>query len=95
MKFVFMLLIFFVLTDPVMAKPTSNTFECLSMYQNYINKYGTSNLIPDNQMRNFIGHCLPDNTVNDSSNNATNSKQFQTKPLSQRISAAKNQPIKT
>lgn len=63
MKFTFMLLILFVLTDPVLAKPVSNTFECLQMYGNYINKYGASKFIPEEEMLNFIGRCLPDNSA--------------------------------
>ena len=58
-----MLLILFVLTDPVLAKPVSNTSECLQMYGNYINKYGASKFIPDEEMLNFIGRCLPDNSA--------------------------------
>ena len=63
MKFIFMLLILFVLTDPVLAKPVDNTSECLQMYGNYINKYGTSKFIPDGQMLNFIARCLPANAA--------------------------------
>lgn len=63
MKFIFMLLILFVLTDPVLAKPVDNTSECLQMYGNYINKYGASKFIPDTQMLDFIARCLPANTA--------------------------------
>lgn len=59
MKFIFMLLILFVLTDPVLAKPVDNTSECLHMYGNYMNKYGASKFIPDKQMLNFIDRCVP------------------------------------
>ena len=59
MKFIFMLLILFVLTDPVLAKPANNTSECLQMYGNYMNKYGASKFIPDEQMLDFIGRCVP------------------------------------
>ncbi len=64
MKFIFMLLILFVLTDPVLAKPVNNTSECLNMYGHYMEKYGASQLIPETQMRDFIGRCLPDNSAN-------------------------------
>ena len=59
MKFIFMLLILFVLTDPALAKPADNTSECLNMYHTYMNDYGASRLIPDQQMLNFIDRCLP------------------------------------
>jgi len=64
MKFIFMLLLLFLLTDPVMAKPARNNAECLNMYGHYMEKYGTSQLIPEAQMRDFIGHCLPDDSAN-------------------------------
>jgi len=64
MKFIFMLLILFVLTDPAVAKPVNTPSECLDMYHTYINEYGSSDFIPDQQMRNFIGRCLPDNSAN-------------------------------
>jgi len=64
MKFIFMLLLLFLLTDPVMAKPASNNAECLSMYGHYMEEYGASQLIPDAQMREFIGRCLPDDYAN-------------------------------
>jgi len=64
MKFIFMLLILFLLTDPVMAKPASNSAECLNMYGHYMEEYGASQLIPEAQMRDFIGRCLPDDSVN-------------------------------
>ena len=63
MKFIFMLLILFVLTDPVLAKPANNTSECLQMYGNYMNKYGASKFIPDEQMLDFIGRCVPANAA--------------------------------
>jgi len=63
MKFIFMLLILFVLTDPVLAQPVNSTSECLQMYGNYLNKYGNSKSIPDEAMLNFIGRCLPDNFI--------------------------------
>ena len=63
MKFIFMLLALFLLTDPVLAKPVNNTSECLSMYNTYMNEYGASQLIPEAQMRDFIGRCLPDDSV--------------------------------
>jgi hypothetical protein len=69
MKFIFMLLILFLLADPVMAGPVNNTSQCLNMYHNYIEKYGTSQLIPDAQMRNFIGRCLPDDSSKHSMDN--------------------------
>jgi len=64
MKFIFMLLIPFVLTDPVLAMPVNNTSECLNMYGHYMEKYSTSQLIPEAQMREFIGRCLPDDAAN-------------------------------
>jgi len=64
MKFIFMLLILFVLTDPVLAKPVNNTSECLNMYGHYMEEYGASQLIPEAQMREFIGRCLPDYSAN-------------------------------
>ena len=63
MKSIFMLLILFVLTDPVLARPASNTSECLQMYGNHMNKYGASKFIPEKEMLNFIGRCLPDNSA--------------------------------
>lgn len=73
MKFILMLLALFMLTDPVMAKPVNNTSECLNIYRTYINEYGASRLIPDAQMLDFIGRCLPDDALNNPMNNATNS----------------------
>ncbi|MCK4834601.1 MAG: hypothetical protein KAT12_07475 [Gammaproteobacteria bacterium] len=64
MKFIFMLLILFVLTDPVLAKPAGSTSECLQMYGTYMNEYGASRFIPDEQMLDFIGRCIPAATVN-------------------------------
>jgi len=64
MKFIFMLLILFVLTDPVMAKPANNSSECLHMYGTYMNEYGASRFIPDDQLLNFIGRCMPANSMN-------------------------------
>ena len=63
MKFIFMLLALFLLTDPVLAKPVNNTSECLNMYGHYMEEYGASQLIPEVQMRDFIGRCLPDNSA--------------------------------
>jgi len=59
MKFIFLLLALFLLTDPVLAKPATNSTDCLQMYQRYINTYGASQFIPEKQMLNFYGHCLP------------------------------------
>ncbi len=73
MKFIFMLLVLFLLTDPVMAKPVNTSSECLNMYRTYINEYGASRLIPDAQMLDFIGRCLPDDAFNNPMNNAINS----------------------
>lgn len=69
MKFVFMLLVLFVLTDPVLAKPVNNTSECLQMYGTYMNEYGASRFIPNEKMLNFVGRCLPDNSTNNPANN--------------------------
>jgi len=76
MKFIFMLLILFVLTDPVLAdpvltRPVNNTSECLNMYRTYMDNYGASKFIPDAQMLNFIGRCLPDDSVNNYTNTPT------------------------
>ena len=68
MKFVFMLLALFVLTDPVLAQPVNNTSECLQMYRTYMNDYGTSRFIPNEKMHTFIGRCLPDNSTNNPAN---------------------------
>ena len=67
MKFIFMLLLLFLLTDPALAKPVNTTSECLNMYHNYMDEYGASRLIPKAQMLNFIGRCLPDGTANNRS----------------------------
>ena len=64
MKYIFMLLILFVLTDPVLAKPINTSTECLHMYRDYIDEYGAGKFIPETQMLNFIGHCLPDDSTN-------------------------------
>ncbi len=64
MKFIFMLLILFLLTDPTIAKPVDTTSTCLNMYGNYLKEYGTGELIPETQMRDFIGRCLPDDSTN-------------------------------
>ncbi len=63
MKFIFMLLALFLLTDPVLANPVNNTSECLSMYGHYMEEYGDSQLIPEAQVRDFIGRCLPDDSA--------------------------------
>ena len=69
MKFIFMLLILFVLTNPVIAKPTNNTSECLQMYSDYMNQYGASKYFPEQVLFNFADRCLPagsrDNTAVD------------------------------
>lgn len=69
MKFIFMLLILFVLTDPVMAKPANNNSECLQMYGTYINQYGASKYFPEQVLFNFADRCLAagsrDNTAFD------------------------------
>jgi hypothetical protein len=59
MKFIFMLLILFVLTDPVMAKPANNTSECLQMYGAYMIQYGASKHFPEQVLFNFADRCLP------------------------------------
>ena len=98
MKFIFMLLILFLLTDPVMAKPVSNTAECLHMYQNYMEGYGAGNLIPEAQMRDFIGHCLPDDAFDNSNRNSINNEtghdHSQPQNLLHRIDEIKNLPIR-
>jgi hypothetical protein len=66
-----MLLILFLLTDPVLAKPVNSPSECLSMYRTYLDEYGTSESIPDQEMLNFIGRCLPDNAANSPTDDAT------------------------
>ena len=97
MKFIFMLLILFVLADPVMAKPVNNTAECLNMYQNYMEEYGASNLIPEAQILDFIGHCLPDDAFDNSNRNSINSEtdheHSQPQNLLHRIDEIKNLPI--
>jgi len=67
MKFIFMLLILFLLTDPVLAKPVNSTTECLNIYRGYMDEYGAGKFIPKAQMLNFIGRCLPDETSNNHS----------------------------
>lgn len=71
MRFIFMLLTLFLLTDPVLAKPINSPLECLNMYRTYLNEYGASQSIPDQEMRNFIGRCLPDTAANKSTDNPT------------------------
>ncbi len=71
MKFIFMLLVLFVLTDPVLAKPVDNTSECMNIYSTYINQYGSSKFIPESEMLNFIGRCLPDDSANNKTNKPT------------------------
>jgi len=67
MKFILMLLLLFLLTDPVLAKPVNTTAECLNMYHSYLDEYGAGKLIPKAPMLDFIGHCLPDGTSNNRS----------------------------
>ncbi len=95
MKFIFMLLILFILTDPVMAKPVSNTSECLNMYHTYMNQYGASKFIPDAQMRDFIGRCLPDNAINNTANQPTYIDGTQRQKLLHNIDNKKVVPVKT
>jgi len=76
MKFIFMLLILFVLTDPVLARPVNNTSECMNMYRTYMDDYGASSYVPDAQMLNFSGRCLPDDSVN----NYTNTPVYKGEP---------------
>ena len=59
MKFILMVLLLFILTDPVLANPGNNTSECLRMYDGYINDYGSSQYIPTEKMHTFITKCLP------------------------------------
>jgi len=94
MKFIFMLLIFFVLMDPAMAKPATNTAECLKTYQSYLSEFGSSALIPENKMLRFIGHCLPDKTSKNAINN-TNKHQLQAQPYFQQNTNARIKLIKT
>jgi len=98
MKFILMLLALFLLTDSVMAKPVNNTSECLNMYRTYINEYGASRLIPDTQMLDFIGRCLPDNALHDPMNNAvnsaTNNDSSRPQSILHSIEQTKNQTLK-
>ncbi len=98
MKFIFILLALFLLAEPVMAKPVNNTSECLNMYRSYIGEYGASRFIPDAQMRNFIGRCLPDDalntSMNNSINNTTDSDGSQPQNILLSIEHAKNMTIK-
>ena len=65
MKFIFMLLALFILTDPVLAKPANNSSECLNMYFTYMNDYGTSEYFPKEKMLKFIDRCMPASLNND------------------------------
>lgn len=77
MKFIFMLLALFLLTDPVLARPADNTSECLKMYAAYMNEYGSSQFIPKQQMFTFMDRCLPAN--------ATHNPAISDKPAHQKL----------
>lgn len=59
MKFLLMVVVLFILADPVLAQSPKNNSECLKIYGTYMNEYGTSKHIPNKQMLNFIDQCLP------------------------------------
>ncbi len=75
MKFILMSLTLFLLADPVLARPDNNTSECLNIYRTYMNVYGASRFIPEEQMLNFIYRCLPVDPVD--SNEAQHQKLLQ------------------
>jgi len=89
MKFIFMLLVSFLLTDPVLAKPINSPSECLNMYRTYLNEYGSGDSIPDQEMLNFIGRCLPDNAANNPADDATYIDGTQHQKLLQNIDDVK------
>ena len=75
MKFIFMLLALFVLTDPVLAKPANSSSDCLNMYLTYMNDYGASEFIPREKMLKFIDWCVPANLNNDAAYSNTQQDQ--------------------
>ena len=68
MKFILMVVLLYMLTDPVLAKPADNTSGCLLQYSTYMNDFGTSHFIPDELMLDFIDRCLPADSIYDPAN---------------------------
>ncbi len=81
MKFIVMLIVLFLLTDPVLANQNQKNAECLAMYRNTLRD---TNQHPS-QILNFLEMCAPANAVN----NLQNSSERQHQKLLQVIDVDK------
>jgi hypothetical protein len=58
MKFILMLLVLFVLTDPVLAQPLNNTAECQTMHRGLTNAYDSGKPVSEKQIVQFFSRCV-------------------------------------
>ena len=64
MKYLVMLLMLFVLADPVLANQPNNNSACPEMYRTYLNGYDQGRSMSREQMLHFYFSCMSSNAVN-------------------------------